>query len=518
MKLGIRKKLLFSFIATAIITIIVGVVGIWGAGRIGDMLARIYRYNLEGIVYADEIDRQILNVRIAVLYHTRLTDPKDLADSEAKIDQHIKKYYDAITESRKVLTTAYGVQLMDRLETNMKEYRSELNVLFQLSKGNNQKLVLDQMKGRLAPIYENKIRPALEEVLKIKMDNAKEALKDSQQLLRTIDMTEIIVILFAVGISIFLALLLVRSVLKIVNIIDNSSEQVTGGADQIASSSEQLSQGANEQASSVEEVSSSIEEITSTIRQNADNASQTEKIASKSANDAKEGGDAVMLTVKAMRDIAEKISIIQEIARSTNMLSLNASIEAARAGDHGKGFAVVASEVQKLAERSQTAASEISVLSNSSVQIAEKAGEMLGKLVPDIQKTSELVAEINAASGEQANGIQQINSAIQQLNMVVQQNASAAEELTATAEQLTAQTVQMKNAVFFLKTGEERAVSHENKSSYYGAVPGQLPPHVHFDSKKNNTSEMTHSNTEIKKGVHIEMGKKDAEDSEFEHY
>ena len=115
--------------------------------------------------------------------------------------------------------------------------------------------------------------------------------------------------------------------------------------------------------------------------------------------------------------------------------------------------------MQKLAERSQNAASEISDLSSSSVGIAEKAGEMLAKLVPDIQKTAELVAEINAASGEQANGIQQINSAIQQLNSVVQQNASAAEELSATAEELSAQTVQMKGSISFLKTGSRSDAS-----------------------------------------------------------
>ena len=127
-----------------------------------------------------------------------------------------------------------------------------------------------------------------------------------------------------------------------------------------------------------------MEEITSSIRQNADNAQQTEQIALAAATDAESGGEAVSKAVVAMKNIADKISIVEDIARQTNLLALNAAIEAARAGEHGKGFAVVAAEVRKLAERSGQAAGEISDLSASSVDIAETAGELLTKLVPDI--------------------------------------------------------------------------------------------------------------------------------------
>ncbi len=244
---------------------------------------------------------------------------------------------------------------------------------------------------------------------------------------------------------------MINSLRNVVADVKKASDNVASGSQELSSTSEEMSQGASEQAAAAEEASSSMEQMASNIKQNADNAMQTEKIAQKSAEDAQEGGEAVEKTVTAMKDIAEKISIIEEIARQTDLLALNAAIEAARAGEHGKGFAVVASEVRKLAERSQTAAGEISTLSGTSVDVAEKAGEMLKKLVPDIQKTAELVQEINAASNEQNSGAEQINKAIQQLDQVIQQNASASEEMASTSEELASQAEQLQSSISFFK-------------------------------------------------------------------
>ena len=231
-----------------------------------------------------------------------------------------------------------------------------------------------------------------------------------------------------------------------------ASENVSAGSQELSATSEQMSQGATEQATAAEQASASMEEMSANIKQNADNAAQTEKLARQSAVDAETSGAAVSKAVDAMQTIAEKITIVQEIARQTDLLALNAAVEAARAGEHGRGFAVVASEVRKLAERSQTAASEISAVSSDTVKAAQSAGEMLTSLVPNIRKTAELVSEISAACREQDIGSSQINEAIQQLDKVTQQNASASEEMSATSEELAAQAEELQASISYFRT------------------------------------------------------------------
>ncbi|HTM77343.1 MAG TPA: methyl-accepting chemotaxis protein, partial [Devosia sp.] len=249
---------------------------------------------------------------------------------------------------------------------------------------------------------------------------------------------------------------MVRKLRDVVGEVTTATRNVAAGSQEMSATAEQLSQGATEQASSTEEASASMEEMAATIKQSADNASQTEKIARQSAADAIASGEAVDNAVNAMQTIAEKIMVVQEIARQTDLLALNAAVEAARAGEHGRGFAVVASEVRKLAERSQAAAAEISTLSGTTVKAARSAGEMLSRLVPDIQRTAELVEEISAASREQNTGAAQINTAIQQLDKVTQQNTSAAEEMSATSEELATQAEQLQSAISYFRIDDRQ--------------------------------------------------------------
>ncbi|CAN2040704.1 methyl-accepting chemotaxis protein [Candidatus Magnetomoraceae bacterium gMMP-15] len=308
--------------------------------------------------------------------------------------------------------------------------------------------------------------------------------------------------------------LMIKRLNGIVLNIKSASSNVASGSQQLSSSAQQMSQGATEQAASAEEASSSMEEMSANISQNADNSVQTENIAVKSAKDAKEGGDSVAQTLIAMKEIAQKISIIEEISRQTDLLALNAAIEAARAGEHGKGFAVVASEVRKLAERSQTAAGEIVKLSTSSVDIAEKAGEMLSKLVPDIQKTAELVQEISAASNEQNSGADQINKAIQQLDNVIQQNAATAEEIASTSEELSSQAEQLENNIEFFKINEKNI-----SDTGYADFKKSSAPAAGCDFKKEQISAYDKAGSNSGSNINMATGKStDKLDDEFERY
>jgi methyl-accepting chemotaxis protein len=291
----------------------------------------------------------------------------------------------------------------------------------------------------------------------------------------------------------------------------SASFNVSSGSQELSASSEQVSQGATEQAAAAEEASASMEQMAANIKQNADNAAQTEKIARQSAKDAEVSGEAVNRAVAAMRTIAEKISIVQEIARQTDLLALNAAVEAARAGEHGKGFAVVASEVRKLAERSQSAAAEISAMSDDTVQAAQEAGDMLSRLVPDIRKTAELVSEITAACREQDIGASQINEAIQQLDKVTQQNSSASEEMAATSEELAAQSEELQTSIAFFKV--DTAANGQGQKSAARQQARPAPAQAQATRKEHSVA---HQQARVKGfALDLSQGGPDARDADF---
>ncbi|MHC1744217.1 MAG: methyl-accepting chemotaxis protein [Syntrophobacteraceae bacterium] len=508
------------------------------------------------------------------------------AERDPKLLQEADKHYESIDKTlagvRAVTRQEINLKQLDEIKAGAQAYRTAMN---DLAANWTAREELGKKRGATG----NEVSALAEELARAGMDHTKKIATEAVEKLSLSSTVMIVGLLLALALGILVATFMTRAItrplIKAVGITDKLSEgdltvhievdskdetgqllaamksmtaklrevvtdvqtasdNVAAGSQELSASAEQMSQGATEQAASAEEVSSSMEQMGANIRQNADNAMQTEKIAIKSAEDAKTGGTAVAETVGAMKEIAGKISIIEEIARQTNLLALNAAIEAARAGEHGKGFAVVASEVRKLAERSQTAAAEISKLSTSSVEIAEEAGTMLVQIVPDIQRTAELVQEISSACKEQNMGADQINKALQQLDQVIQQNASASEEMASTSEELQSQAAQLQSAIAFFKigsgTGDESATRGRGRQgrerfggtvrSHSKTVHAALGTHPQLSTSKAEGSRSTKaplaSSSEQDgngrgKGIVLNMGhdgRSDGDDAEFERY
>ncbi|MGQ1889602.1 methyl-accepting chemotaxis protein [Thermophagus sp. OGC60D27] len=244
---------------------------------------------------------------------------------------------------------------------------------------------------------------------------------------------------------------MVNQLKKIISDIINSSESISGAGQEMSLSSQQLSQGASEQASSAEEISSSMEEMVANIQQNTENAIETKNMATQASEEIRKANKSSASATNAMQEIAANVSIIEDIALKTNILALNAAVEAAHAGEQAQGFTVIAKEIRNLAEKSRIAANKIDQLAKQGVVISEEASKQLSAIVPNIEKTANLVQEIAVSGLEQQSGADQINSAIQLLNQVIQQNAAASEELASGSEELSGQVHHMKEMVSYFR-------------------------------------------------------------------
>ncbi|PTU73345.1 methyl-accepting chemotaxis protein [Pseudomonas mangrovi] len=496
MKIGAR--LITGFLLVGVLTLVIGVMGVMKLGEVNDLAELMYSRELVSLEQIQSANMQMIYagraLRSSLLAAT--VEERDAAVSDTRLA--IQRMQELLEAARDSFVTPEGKAQFNSIEQPMLTYIGDLERVLKLRESSDELRSADEISAAMAPMRAsgNRFDDLMSDLVHHKKERASIANDEITTIYLGARTQMFVLIAIALGLGFAIGLLVTRSISrplaravavadslaagdlnvqvevdskdetgKLLQAMKNMTERlrsvmgdVRSAADSLSSASEEvsatsqsLSQAASEQAASVEQTTASVEQMSASIAQNTESAKITDGIAGKAANDAVDGGRAVRDMVVAMKQIADKIGIIDDIAYQTNLLALNAAIEAARAGDHGKGFAVVAAEVRKLAERSQVAAQEIGGVASNSVQLAEQAGALLDQIVPNIQRTSDLVQEITAASQEQTSGAAQINIAMGQMNQITQQNASASEELAATSEEMNAQAGQLLELISYFR-------------------------------------------------------------------
>ena len=507
-------KLVSSFACLALIAAFVGWWGLSGMGQLSQTMDTLYERDLSGLSAVKEAN-------INLLYISRAVRAAILADDKAEVETHMQRVakYSAdmvkyLDKTEATLVTDHAKAAMAKTRAAVPTYLADVQQILKLALEGKDgqaiaavtsaRVIADQVDNEMATLAETKEKLALQ----AHVDGESTYQRARMVMLGVI--AGAVILAFALGI--FMARLIAGPLVATVDVLQgvaagdltrsldiNSSDEVgqmatalnhavtamrqamievRGSADsvssasqQLAAAAEELSSGAQEQASSQEETSATMEEISATVKQNAGNAKQANQLALGSRESAEKGGEVVGSAVTAMSEInsaskriADIITTIDEIAFQTNLLALNAAVEAARAGEQGRGFAVVASEVRSLAQRSATAAKEIKSLIQDSVRKVENGSELvtnsgktLGEIITHVKRVTDIVAEIAAASDQQAMGVDQVTRAMAQMDTVTQQNSAQTEELSSTAQSMSAHAEQLQALVAKFKVGSESA-------------------------------------------------------------
>ncbi|MCB1199051.1 MAG: Tar ligand binding domain-containing protein [Leptospiraceae bacterium] len=510
-KFTIKNRLQLLLLILILMMITVGGIGFLGIHRTNNQLNSTFEENLMPVMQLsmmnDSIREAILQIHLATKHDKRL--PESSQHDDHNVSVHVKKSQDALQEYERFRNNLGNISL----PTEISVILPQLDVAYAAFLNDGMKPAQNDLLANNFPranylvtkkltVLFQATQNHLRDILELQITDADIKRENANRRQFFAQLSSILIIVLGILLALISGYFIIISITRPLAEAKSSIAKFTGGditvridasgndeisdflrqisgmsetlnsiianvkkdtaslknsASEISMTAQALSNASADQATSVEQTSASLEEMASAISRNYENSKTTDELAQKTAADSEEGGKAVEATISAMRKIVEKIGIIEEIAAQTNLLALNATIEAARAGEHGRGFAVVATEVGKLAETSQSAAKEILQLATESVQVADKAGQMLKVMLPNITQTADLVQEITASSEQQNTGVSQISLAVNKLDQITQQTASSAEQLAATSDELKERAKRLDTAMQFFHTGETSA-------------------------------------------------------------
>jgi methyl-accepting chemotaxis protein len=466
--LKISHKLLCMIVISLFFVSVVGIIGITENIKTGQDLNRIYKDCLSPI---SDISKIVINSNAnnaALLSMLTSSSASEKSFFNNQIQASRNENSELLDSYKATNLTDEEKDILDKSNVYRKKYVSARNKIMKMALSGDNAKGLQQYHSKLVYIYKP-YGNSLNELLSIKSKQAKEISATAQKNAQQGYLILIITILAAFGFQISLSLLISKlindPISRAVAELKDGASQVNSASEKLSEASQSLASGASEQAAAIQETSATIEETASMVQQNNENTKQASILAKNTKKETTESNQATKEMMGTMHDlenssneISKIIKAIDDIAFQTNILSLNAAVEAARAGDAGKGFSVVAEEVRTLAQRSARAAEDTTSIIDNNIKLSKKGFEMakdvdtsLNQIDEDVRKVHELLEEISAATNEQAQGVDQINKAISQMEQVLQTNANSAEESASASQELSGQANSVKDIVETLR-------------------------------------------------------------------